>query len=72
MTPKEKVRELYRKYRGFNVESESMNHVTAIQCAELCIDEILNSLYRSSPIDQKLEQPYVEYWKEVKKELENL
>lgn len=72
MTPKEKALELYRKYRGFNVESEPINHVTAIQCAGLCVDEII---YTLKPIQDRLhynDTLNIEYWQEVKIELERL
>lgn len=80
MTPKEKALELYRKYRGFNNETEEINKTTAIQCAELCVDEIILSSPRSPLFSDKydkesdsfVDMSTYEYWITVKEQLNNL
>jgi len=65
MIPREKAWELYHKYRtlegkwGDNV----MYNYDAKQCALIAVDEILSVLFQHHKID---------YWKEVKHEIENL
>jgi hypothetical protein len=65
MTSKEKAWELYHKYRtlegkyGDNV----MYNYDAKQCALIAVDEILSILFQHHEID---------YWKEVKQEIEKL
>jgi len=65
---KEKAIELYRKYRGFNNETEEINKTTAIQCAELCVDEIMLSL---SKLDFEMIKS-TNFWIDVKIELNNI
>jgi hypothetical protein len=73
MTPKEKALELVEKFR--NVKHTKLSdysviyNPTAKVLAKLCVDEILNA------IDwHKFEVPneQLEYWEQVKKEIENL
>ena len=68
MTPKEKAKELYRMYRGFNNETPEINKTTAIQCACICADEIILAL---SKLDFKMIKS-TSYWIDVKVELNNL
>jgi len=66
MTPKEKAIELYNTYevlcrdftRGVSIEE------FAKQCALIAVDEIINTLLYGYNL--------IEYWKEVKKEIEKL
>jgi hypothetical protein len=68
MSPKEKAKELVEKYADslpsvfYNVV-ESKNYHRAKQCALIAVDEILSILFQQYEID---------YWKEVKKEIEKL
>jgi len=68
MTPKEKALELINK---MHIESDIiyvMSKAQAKKCALIAIDEILDaSLYYFDELS-----PYVIYWQEVKKEIENL
>lgn len=66
MTPKEKANELV--YNFCDVDVEYMLHFgmewgMAKQCALICVDEILNILFQHHEID---------YWKEVKQEINKL
>ena len=71
MTPKEKAKELINKFLNSKPSSGSyvsINTEHAKQCALICVDEIINqrpqlpSSYTST----------IEYWQEVKKEIEAL
>lgn len=67
MTPKEKANELGNKmYKGSVFDHDKQGHLgellNAKRCASLCVDEILNFYDR---VD-------VEYWEQVKQEIENL
>ena len=65
MTPKEKAMEIAMK---FDEKGETDN---AIQCALICVDEILkNQPYDIYTIDQC--NNLTKYWKEVKKELKRI
>ena len=65
MTPKEKAMELFDRFYGIEPVQPiyiGMDKGQAKQCALICVDEILEFHDR---ID-------VNYWKEVKKEINNL
>lgn len=62
MEAKEKAKELYRMYRGFNNETPEINKTTAIQCACLCVDEIILAL---SKLDFDMIKS-TNYWIDVK------
>jgi hypothetical protein len=66
LTPKEKAKELVDKM--YKVHSGSASEITlhfAIQCALIAVDEILNIL------KAELGDP-IEYWQEVKQEINKL
>lgn len=66
MTPEEKAKELYKKFRGFGmIEGE---HIGAKQCALICVDEILEVE------DKKAWGCYntITYYQKVKQEIEKL
>jgi hypothetical protein len=65
MTPKEKAEELYRTYIDY-----THGHFNCKQCALIAVDEIINThllsqkdIFGIHPVD---------YWKEVKQEIEKL
>jgi hypothetical protein len=58
MTPKEKAKELFQKYRLLENGESWINNYNSKQCASICVDEILSTYI---DIDPKLS-----YWKEVK------
>lgn len=65
--PKEKALELFKKYYCLTNNSNSklkvIEYETAKQCALIAVDEILNLLFLHLEID---------YWKQVKNEINNL
>ena len=64
MTPKEKAKELYSKFEDGITGLEGYEWWdSAKQCALIAVDEILNVLFQHHKID---------YWKEVKQEIEKL
>jgi len=70
MTPKEKAEQLIRKYYtfGINKEGQTLSWNECKQCALIAVDEILiimNEEYLSGALK-------IEYWQEVKQEIENL
>jgi len=68
MTPKEKAKELVDKYDNTLTYLESKSK--AKQSALIAVDEILNTLY-SIPFGNALDNE-LEYWNEVKQEIEKL
>jgi hypothetical protein len=74
MKPKEKARELIDKYNNsiMSFLSDNMKYQNAIKCALIAVDEIIKT---DMLIDEDtfVETPsYLQYWKEVKQELEKL
>jgi hypothetical protein len=65
MTPKEKAKELYNKY--CNMESHCDD---AKECSLVAVDEIL--LYLKNSDDVMTSIKAVDYWQEVKTEIEKL
>lgn len=83
MTPKEKAFELVDKFRMnvLDYGGSGLNTFKAIQCALIAVDEILNldlhdvGDYRndqSSPNDFSTVTWYINYWQEVKQEINKL
>jgi homoaconitase/3-isopropylmalate dehydratase large subunit len=82
MKAKEKAKELVDKYldlENYNnlnldlfCDECGMSNEAAKQCALIAVDEIINQ-YNSGRFDYKtMPQSEVEYWQEVKQELEKL
>jgi hypothetical protein len=74
MTPKEKAIDLINKYNNsiMSFLSDNMKYQNAIKCALIAVDEIIKT---DMLIDEDtfVETPsYLQYWKEVKQELEKL
>jgi hypothetical protein len=74
LTPKEKAEELVLRYLRIDDNTkEWFNSYIAKQCALITVDEILNQL---SPLDLSplgtYTNPKIEYWLEVKQEIEKL
>ena len=67
MTPKEKAIELYNKMyeTGFKPKSVLIRIEQAKECALIAVDEILSVIWINLNDD-------VDYWAEVKQEIENL
>ena len=67
MTPKAKAIELYNKYMQMPFPTHTDR---AKQCALIAVDEIMNAL---PPFTYGLEfVAKIDYWQEVKQEIENL
>lgn len=77
MTPKEKAIELYQKYellgrdftRGVSIKEYSK------QCALIAVDEIINTLnmdIRDIDVRGNILLDLIDYWREVKQEIEKL
>ena len=73
MTPKEKAKELVGK---MVYSSDPFLHRTrhSIKCALICVDEILNTESLANRICgyTTLTKSHVQYWEEVKNEIEKL
>jgi hypothetical protein len=79
MTPKEKAEEIFTHYHnliqeiGGELGQEIIVSILAKQCALFGVDEILKAL-QVPPIENKRSKLYnsqIEYWQEVKQEIEN-
>ena len=64
MTAKEKAKELVDRFYLNGIKKYSMQYENSLQCALICVDEILETYI---DLDPKLN-----YWKNVKKEIEKL
>jgi hypothetical protein len=79
MTPKEKAKELIEKYLKLDIEIGgqydgylTMKMHDAKQCALIAVDEILSIDVLIDEDTWVSKTSYLEYWKEVKKELEKI
>ena len=73
MTPQEKAKELYSKFLRYVPAEEEFEHEYAKQCALIAVDEIIpivNSYENALSASQQSD--YLEYWYEVKQEIEKL
>ena len=78
MTPQEKAKELFWKYRPIIAGKQFVTGLVLMseakeltkQCALVAVEEILNTLY-SIPFGNALDNE-LEYWNEVKQEIEKL
>ena len=67
MTPKEKAQELVDKFQKklfYHVTDDMLDILEAKGCALIAVNEILDMLIGSTAT--------IDYWKEVKQEIENL
>ena len=64
MTPKEKSAELIVNYQ---LQCKSLDYQQAKQCALIAVDEIMDYLNKVM-----IPNPFVQYWNEVKNEIEHL
>ena len=74
MTPKEKAEELVEKYMPhiagadrYNTTLGIYNKDIAKQCALIAVDEIIESVN-----DEHVSDIFIEFWEDVKTEIENL
>ena len=72
MKPKDKAIELVDRMFDVDLKDEeqqtSMKYSHAKQCALIAVDEIIN-LYDA---EEKMGEAFIEYWQEVKQEIEKL
>jgi hypothetical protein len=73
MTPKEKAKELIRKFTIIADDSNGMYYmsITTKEKALIAVDEIINSNPHSNPFNTSVYST-MEYWLEVKSEIEKL
>lgn len=65
MTPKEKAKELVRKFSN-KLTSNQLNEIEdGLQCALIAVDEIFNDMSKTGCTIT------LDYWQEVKTEIEN-
>jgi hypothetical protein len=84
MTPKEKAEELVEKFKFETKRSEIVNdlllgdisvvfkHYKAKQCALIAVDEILNIKPNNPFIVNGYYKAPIQYWREVKQEIEKI
>ena len=73
MTPKAKAEELHNKFYKINEGVNLIYFEEAKQCALIAVDEILNGYeFDSLDIEHKRIMDNINYWDEVKQEIENL
>ena len=70
MTPKEKANQLVDNYWLMDKINPSLSKEQAKQCALIAVDELIKIHYLLTTTHDT--SPSINYWKEVKKELENL
>lgn len=70
MSPQEKAQQLCRSYWHYFTAEPSVNYVFrhAKQCALIAVDEIIGSI----PNNYTFKGAYLEYWQQVKTEIEKL
>jgi hypothetical protein len=76
MTPKEKAFELAHKFRLLEIRTSENSYMMismadAKQCALIAVDEILD-LKHIVTLRRNMHEMELEYWDEVKQEIENL
>ena len=74
MTPKEKAEELFNKMlvKAYEVDCLGGEYMVAKRCALIAVDEILKVALPSSDFDGDINENTIEYWQEVKQEIEKL
>jgi len=77
MTPKEKAKELVEKMYGSTPVRNSkylisQDKITAKQCALICVQQIILSNPQSNPFNNWHIKSTMDYWEEVRTEIEKL
>ena len=72
MTPKEKAEELVDKFRNeiTSFLGDNMKKINAKKCALVAVDELIKIHYLLTTTQDT--SPSINYWKEVKQEIQNL
>jgi len=68
MTPKEKAKDLFDKI--YKLDNRAW-YDTAKQCALIAVDEVISSNPHSNPLNTNVEST-MEYWQQVKQEIQAL
>ena len=71
MTPKEKAKELVKRYALLSWKGKEFNLEYYKQCALIAVDELIKE-YCTLPHFGELYQENIEYWEKVKQEIELL
>jgi hypothetical protein len=71
MTPKEKANELVDRFDNIDVLGEEHNGYIAQQCALVAVDEII-IIQQGYAGNRDEFKTYLDYWQEVKQEIEKL
>jgi hypothetical protein len=70
MTNKEKAINLIEKFAQIQRDFNQQNYYgQAKKCALICVDEMIQGFEKT---DYHYAESYINYWKEVKQEIENL
>jgi hypothetical protein len=72
MTPQEKAQELVDKFRNeiTSFLGDNMKKINAKKCALIAVDELIKIHYLLTNTNDT--SPSINYWKEVKQEIQNL
>jgi hypothetical protein len=70
MTPKEKANQLVDNYWLMDKINPSLSKEQAKQCALIAVDELIKIHYLLTTTQNT--SPSINYWKEVKQEIQNL
>jgi hypothetical protein len=68
MIPKEKAQELYKKYAPYMLEWDGVDKWAVKECALIAVDEIIEALHEHHWQNRLI----IDFWKEVKHEINNL
>jgi len=68
MTPKEKANELFKEFMHYVDDSYNEPKDMAISCALIAVDEVIEALHEHHWQNRLI----IDYWKEVKQEIEKL
>jgi hypothetical protein len=75
MTPKEKAKELFNKYYSY-LKANLMNDKEACEDAKVCaliaVDELIEHLQPASDFGGEINKYTIEYWEEVKQEIDGI
>jgi hypothetical protein len=74
MTPKEKAKKIFEKFSEFIPQNSwASKNYSAIECTYIAVDEILNELFEISLVTGSgYVHKHIDYYQEVKQEIENL
>jgi hypothetical protein len=71
MTPQYKAEELVDKFVAYTPADSELEYPNAKKCALIAVNEIINSNPHSNPLNTEVYST-MDWWQEVKKEIEKL